>query len=218
MCIIERQPCLMYPCRQREDCISSILLRAGQSDSLLRDAPIIGEAAQTSGGRYSHKDLLQCHCGDPVPSKGVEAAQRAHPPIGKAQVPIEAGNASAVNWPSLHQSVFAAWAQLLSHPHLLSTNTHFSCRKANMHIASGIGLKPAWGGTQAIQSFVRQSMAYIPQTPDKETRIELIKTLQTITEGKVSCILRPQKHCIHCCSMSCAMPVGCVWEWQTCTI
>lgn len=39
---------------------------------------------------------------------------------------------------------------------------------------------------QAIQSFVRQSMAYIPQTPDKETRIELIKTLQTVTEGKVS--------------------------------
>lgn len=39
---------------------------------------------------------------------------------------------------------------------------------------------------QAVQSFVRQSMAYIPQTPDKESRIELIKTLQTITEGKVS--------------------------------
>ena len=39
---------------------------------------------------------------------------------------------------------------------------------------------------QAIQSFVRQSMAYIPQTPDKETRIELIKTLQTVTEGKAS--------------------------------
>ncbi|CAL5228222.1 g11312 [Coccomyxa viridis] len=38
---------------------------------------------------------------------------------------------------------------------------------------------------QAIQSFVRQSMAYIPQTPDKETRIELIKTLQTVTEGKI---------------------------------
>ena len=66
------------------------------------------------------------------------------------------------------------------------------------------------GGMQAIQSFVRQSMAYIPQTPDKETRIELIKTLQTVTEGKVSCILRALKHCIHCCSMSCAMPVGCV--------
>ena len=44
---------------------------------------------------------------------------------------------------------------------------------------------------QAIQSFVRQSMAYIPQTPDKETRIELIKTLQTVTEGKVSCLSQP---------------------------
>ena len=63
---------------------------------------------------------------------------------------------------------------------------------------------------QAIQSFVRQSMAYIPLTPDKETRIELIKTLQTVTEGKVSRMLRPFKHCIHCCSKSCAMPVGCV--------
>ena len=40
--------------------------------------------------------------------------------------------------------------------------------------------------TQAIQSFVRQSMAYIPQTPDKGTRIELIRTLQTVTEGKVT--------------------------------
>ena len=28
-------------------------------------------------------------------------------------------------------------------------------------------------------------MAYIPQTPDKDTRIELIRTLQTVTEGKV---------------------------------
>lgn len=38
---------------------------------------------------------------------------------------------------------------------------------------------------QAVQAFVRQAMGYIDQTPDKETRIELIKTLQTVTEGKV---------------------------------
>jgi hypothetical protein len=28
-------------------------------------------------------------------------------------------------------------------------------------------------------------MGYIEQTPDRETRIEIIKTLQSVTEGKV---------------------------------
>ena len=28
-------------------------------------------------------------------------------------------------------------------------------------------------------------MTYIDHTPDKETRVELIKTLQSVTEGKV---------------------------------
>ena len=32
---------------------------------------------------------------------------------------------------------------------------------------------------------MRQAMGYIDHTPDKETRIELIKTLQSVTEGKV---------------------------------
>ena len=60
--------------------------------------------------------------------------------------------------------------------------------------------------TQAIQSFVRQSMAYIPQTPDKGTRIELIRTLQTVTEGKV--MLAPAEFylrllsCSPCCHCS----------------
>ncbi len=31
---------------------------------------------------------------------------------------------------------------------------------------------------QAVQAFVRQAMGYIEQTPDKPTRVELIKTLQ----------------------------------------
>ncbi|GAB4818648.1 hypothetical protein N2152v2_005694 [Parachlorella kessleri] len=38
---------------------------------------------------------------------------------------------------------------------------------------------------QAVQSMVRQAMGYIPQTPDQATRVELIKTLQTLTEGKI---------------------------------
>lgn len=38
---------------------------------------------------------------------------------------------------------------------------------------------------QAVQAFVRQAMGYIGDTPDKETKVELIKTLQTVTEGKV---------------------------------
>ena len=39
---------------------------------------------------------------------------------------------------------------------------------------------------QVVQAFVRQSMGYIEQTPDKESKLELIKTLQTVTEGKVT--------------------------------
>lgn len=38
---------------------------------------------------------------------------------------------------------------------------------------------------QVIQSFVRQAMTYIDKTPDKATKVSLIKTLQTVTEGKV---------------------------------
>jgi hypothetical protein len=38
---------------------------------------------------------------------------------------------------------------------------------------------------QVIQSFVRQAMGYIDSTPDKATKVSLITTLQTVTEGKV---------------------------------
>lgn len=38
---------------------------------------------------------------------------------------------------------------------------------------------------QAVQAFVRQAMGYLNDTPDLPTRIELIKTLQSVTEGKV---------------------------------
>lgn len=38
---------------------------------------------------------------------------------------------------------------------------------------------------QVIQAFVRQAMSYLDATPDKETQVSLIKTLQTVTEGKV---------------------------------
>jgi hypothetical protein len=45
---------------------------------------------------------------------------------------------------------------------------------------------------QVIQAFVRQAMSYMDATPDKETLVSLIKTLQTVTEGKVrrSCSIR----------------------------
>lgn len=42
---------------------------------------------------------------------------------------------------------------------------------------------------QAIQAFVRQAMEYIDQTPDQDTQVELIKTLQSVTEGKVSLLV-----------------------------
>ncbi|GMH32467.1 hypothetical protein BSKO_00301 [Bryopsis sp. KO-2023] len=38
---------------------------------------------------------------------------------------------------------------------------------------------------QAVQSFVRQSIGYLDHTPDKETKVELIKTLQAVSEGKI---------------------------------
>lgn len=38
---------------------------------------------------------------------------------------------------------------------------------------------------QAIQAFVRQAMGYIGHAPTQEIRVELIKTLQAVTEGKV---------------------------------
>lgn len=38
---------------------------------------------------------------------------------------------------------------------------------------------------QVIQSFVRQAMGYIDKTPDKAAKVSLIKTLQTVTEGKI---------------------------------
>lgn len=44
---------------------------------------------------------------------------------------------------------------------------------------------------QVIQAFVRQAIAYVDQTPDKEVKVSLIKTLQTVTEGKVRQQLMP---------------------------
>ena len=48
---------------------------------------------------------------------------------------------------------------------------------------------------QAVQAFVRQAMGYIDEAPSEAVREELIKTLQSVTEGKVRlwvCCLRVQ--------------------------
>lgn len=37
---------------------------------------------------------------------------------------------------------------------------------------------------QAVQAFVRQAMGYVDEAPDEGARVELIKTLQSVTEGK----------------------------------
>jgi hypothetical protein len=39
---------------------------------------------------------------------------------------------------------------------------------------------------QAVQAFVRQAMGYVDEAPDEAARVELIKTLQSVTEGKAS--------------------------------
>jgi len=41
------------------------------------------------------------------------------------------------------------------------------------------------GVLQVVQAFVRQAMDFVEETPDREIKVELIKTLQTVTEGKV---------------------------------
>ena len=38
---------------------------------------------------------------------------------------------------------------------------------------------------QAVTAMVQQAMQYIDETPDIETRIELIKTLNSVSAGKV---------------------------------
>lgn len=38
---------------------------------------------------------------------------------------------------------------------------------------------------QAVQSMVQQAMQFIDQTPDVDTKIELIKTLNNVSAGKV---------------------------------
>ena len=43
---------------------------------------------------------------------------------------------------------------------------------------------------QAVTAMVQQAMQYIDETPDSETRIELIKTLNSVSAGKVSiCVM-----------------------------
>ena len=61
-----------------------------------------------------------------------------------------------------------------------------------LHSAVGVGQcglacrgTPRAARLQVVQAFVRQAMGYLDQAPDKDTRVELIKTLQTVTEGKV---------------------------------
>ena len=38
---------------------------------------------------------------------------------------------------------------------------------------------------QVVQAFVRQAMGFLDRAPSQEDKVELIKTLQSITEGKV---------------------------------
>jgi hypothetical protein len=42
-----------------------------------------------------------------------------------------------------------------------------------------------WGDVQAVTAMVQQAMQYIAETPTVEARIELIKTLNTVSAGKV---------------------------------
>ena len=55
-------------------------------------------------------------------------------------------------------------------------------------LLSLLGHPDTVGLVQAVQAFVRQAMEYVEKTPNKETKVELIKTLQSVTEGKVGVV------------------------------
>lgn len=51
--------------------------------------------------------------------------------------------------------------------------------------------------SQAVTAMVQQAMQYIDETPDVETRIELIKTLNSVSAGKVSMLcLNSRFYCL----------------------
>lgn len=50
---------------------------------------------------------------------------------------------------------------------------------------------------QAVTAMVQQAMHYIDETPDIETRIELIKTLNNVSAGKVKFTVRFQLFKLH---------------------
>jgi hypothetical protein len=50
---------------------------------------------------------------------------------------------------------------------------------------------------QVVQAFVKLGLSYIDKAPDKETKVELIKTLQSVTEGKVwASLTQSQKYLV----------------------
>ncbi len=60
---------------------------------------------------------------------------------------------------------------------------------------------------QAVQAFVRQAMDYVEKTPNEETKVELIKTLQSVTEGKVNVLAQHvvcSERIDYCSHQSCA--------------
>lgn len=55
-------------------------------------------------------------------------------------------------------------------------------------------------------------MGYVEQTPNAETKVELIKTLQSVTEGKVRLVVYIQACLQSCCLASTLMQA----HWQVC--
>ena len=69
---------------------------------------------------------------------------------------------------------------------------------------------------QAVQGFVRQAMGYVDETPDQATKVELIKTLQSVTEGKVrAAVSVPLLVPGRACGASYSSPRGAHKSWRT---
>ena len=82
--------------------------------------------------------------------------------------------------PALHCSLLQSWrciSDLITH----------CCWNARLPFTGeALMLTSRWLCVQVVQAFVRQAMGFLDSAPSKEDKVELIKTLQSITEGKVN--------------------------------
>ena len=109
---------------------------------------------------------------------------------------LKSSNASQRMWPARARLATPSWScfsRPKSTPSFVSTScccpsvAHSSSRSVFWKTVITIRcyIHP---NSQVVQAFVRQAMGYMDQLPSQGEQVELIKTLQAVTEGKVWCI------------------------------